>query len=220
MNRSFILFVMLALVMTGCSDETNRDLAQWTPGGKALAQDVSTLEAENQQLKGEVDTLSAQTSASQQQLAAMQAELAAKEQALAEARKKAEAQAKAEEAQAKRLAQAVRITVPGDNLFASGQVVVKASAKPTLAKIAATILRDYPGADVTVEGYTDTDPIRKSKWKSNEALSLARANAVRTYLIEKGLNPGNVSAVGMGSTRPKATKAASRRVELVVVPAS
>lgn len=218
MNRSLVLFVTLALIMTGCSDETNRDLAQWTPGGKALAQDVATLEDENQQLKGEVDTLSAQTSASQQQLAALQAELAAKEKALAEAKKKAEAEAKAEEARAKRMAQAVRITVPGDNLFASGQVTVKATAKPTLAKIAKTIMRDYPGADITVEGYTDTDPIRKSKWKTNQALSLARANAVRTYLIQQGLSASKVSAIGMGSTRPKATKAASRRVELVVVP--
>jgi outer membrane protein OmpA-like peptidoglycan-associated protein len=107
-----------------------------------------------------------------------------------------------------------RATISGDVLFDSGQVTIKPAAKRELDKIAAEIRRSYAGANIRVEGYTDTDPIRKSKWGSNEALSQARADAVRDYLAGKGVN---ATAVGMGSTNPKSTKAASRRVEIVVL---
>jgi chemotaxis protein MotB len=72
---------------------------------------------------------------------------------------------------------------------------------------------------VRVEGYTDSDPLvkTKAKWGSNEGLSEARAESVRAYLISKGISSGRVSAVGMGAAKPKATKKDSRRVEIVVV---
>lgn len=106
-------------------------------------------------------------------------------------------------------------TVSGDVLFDSGQTSLKAAAKKELDKIASKIKSNHAGASVRVEGYTDSDPIKKSKWGTNEALSKARADAVASYLSQKGV--GDVSAVGMGSANPKATKAASRRVEIVVI---
>lgn len=107
-----------------------------------------------------------------------------------------------------------RATISGDVLFDSGQVTIKSAAKKQLDKIAAEIRNSYSGADIRIEGYTDSDPIRKSKWGSNEALSQARADAVRDYLASKGVN---ATAIGMGSTNAKSTKAASRRVEIVVL---
>lgn len=106
-------------------------------------------------------------------------------------------------------------TVSGDVLFDSGQTSLKAAAKKELDKIASKIKSNHGGATVRVEGYTDTDPIKKSKWGTNEALSKARADSVANYLSSKGV--GNVTAVGMGSANPRATKAASRRVEIVVI---
>lgn len=106
-------------------------------------------------------------------------------------------------------------TVSGDVLFDSGQTTLKAAAKKELDKIAGKIRSNHAGATVRVEGYTDSDPIRKSKWGTNEALSKARADSVANYLSSKGI--GNVTAVGMGSANPKGTKAASRRVEIVVI---
>ncbi|GJQ29767.1 MAG: membrane protein [Phycisphaerae bacterium] len=107
-----------------------------------------------------------------------------------------------------------RATISGDVLFDSGQVTIKPAAKRELDKIATEIRRSYAGANIRIEGYTDTDPIRKSKWGSNEALSQARADAVRDYLSGKGVN---ATSMGMGSANPKSTKAASRRVEIVVL---
>jgi outer membrane protein OmpA-like peptidoglycan-associated protein len=107
--------------------------------------------------------------------------------------------------------------VAGDVLFDSGQATLKSSAKKELDRIANRIKSEHSGQRVRVEGYTDTDPIRKSKWGSNEALSEARAEAVRNYLVSKGIPSSRVSAVGMGAAKPKATKKDSRRVEIVVV---
>ena len=107
--------------------------------------------------------------------------------------------------------------VKGDVVFASGSVDIRPEARRELDKIAASINRNYAGAQVRVEGHTDSDPIKKSKWGTNDALSQARADAVRRYLVQKGVDSGNIDAVGYGSSRPKGTKAASRRVEVVIL---
>lgn len=109
------------------------------------------------------------------------------------------------------------IEVAGDVLFASGQTSIKAEGKKELDKVAAQIKSKWSGNSVRVEGYSDKHPIKKSKWGSNEALSQARADEVRKYLVTKGVSSSRIESVGMGSTKLKATDAASRRVEIVIV---
>ncbi len=111
----------------------------------------------------------------------------------------------------------VTVRVPGDILFASGKVDLKSSAKTTLNQIAGVIKNEYAGNTVRVEGYTDNDPIRKSKWKDNLELSLQRAAAVHRHMQSQGINADNMYAAGFGEARPGSTKAKSRRVEIVVV---
>jgi chemotaxis protein MotB len=71
-------------------------------------------------------------------------------------------------------------------------------------------------------GHTDSDPIRKSKWKDNWELSAQRALSVVRYLIAKGIDKEKIRAVGCGATKPVASnstrsgKARNRRVEIVV----
>jgi outer membrane protein OmpA-like peptidoglycan-associated protein len=110
-------------------------------------------------------------------------------------------------------------TLSGDVLFASGSADIKADAKKSLDKIAAEIKRDYAGATIRVEGYTDSDPLvkAKKKWGTNENLSEARAESVKKYLATKGVKSSRVETFGFGSAKPKATKAQSRRVEIIVV---
>lgn len=112
-----------------------------------------------------------------------------------------------------------RIEVAGDHLFASGSVSIMAAGKAELNKVADRIKREFPGASVRVEGYTDSDPPNKikAKYPTNEALSLARAKEVEKYLASRGIPSSRIEAVGMGAANPKATKAASRRVEIVVL---
>lgn len=110
------------------------------------------------------------------------------------------------------------VRVPGDVLFDPGRAVVRDQAKGTLDKVAAALKKDYSGRQIRVEGHTDSDPIKVSRWKSNQELSEARADAVKKYLVSKGVDANVVTTSGLGSARPKSNdKAANRRVEIVVV---
>ncbi|GDX98537.1 hypothetical protein LBMAG48_09410 [Phycisphaerae bacterium] len=107
-------------------------------------------------------------------------------------------------------------TIAGSALFDSGKTTIKDSAKRQLDRIAKELNSNYRGAAIRIEGHTDSDPIKKSKWANNDALSQARADAVKQYLASKGVSAGRMNSIGYGSTQPKGTKAASRRVEIVV----
>ncbi len=109
------------------------------------------------------------------------------------------------------------ITVAGDVAFGPGQATLTAAGRRELDQIARDINRRHSGKRIRVEGFTDSDPIRRSRWGSNQALSQARADAVEKYLISKGIPGSRISAVGRGSAEPKGTKAASRRVEIIIV---
>ena len=109
------------------------------------------------------------------------------------------------------------VSLPGDVFFDSGRDVIKDSAKSSLDKVVVALKKQYAGKKVRIEGYTDTDPIVHSHWKSNQELSDARATAVSDYLIAHGVDGARVTTKGYGDSKPKATKALSRRVEVVVV---
>jgi flagellar motor protein MotB len=113
----------------------------------------------------------------------------------------------------------VTVNVPGDVLFAPGKADLKESAKATLNKIANAVKKDYGGKKLLVQGYTDRDPISrtKDKWEDNLDLSAARARAVATYLSQEGVDMKKVGLQAYGDTSPKGSKEKSRRVEIVVL---
>lgn len=111
----------------------------------------------------------------------------------------------------------VVVDIAGDVLFDSGKTSLKSSAKKTLDHVASVIKSKYNGQSVRVEGYTDSDPIKKSNWKTNERLSGERAMAVEEYLTSKGLSKDQIYYAGFGASRPKSTKKDSRRVEIVIL---
>lgn len=109
------------------------------------------------------------------------------------------------------------VGVAGDVLFASGSATLRSEAKSTLNRIAAQIKSRYQGHRIRIEGHTDSDPIRKSKWGTNERLSAERALAVEEYLATQGISKDVMYIAGMGSADPRGTKAQSRRVEIVIL---
>ncbi len=111
----------------------------------------------------------------------------------------------------------VHVTIEGDVLFDSGRDELKTAAKRSLDKIAAIIKQQHPNAEIRVAGFTDTDPIKFSKFKSNYHLGFDRAFSVREYLVSKGLDSKRVSLSSYGPDVPLATKAKSRRVEVIVI---
>ena len=80
---------------------------------------------------------------------------------------------------------------------------------------------EYATYSIEIAGHTDSDPIRRSKsrYRDNHILAANRANEVRRYLIEKGVDPNRVYLSAWGSQRPLfagAPKSKNRRVEIVV----
>jgi len=114
----------------------------------------------------------------------------------------------------------ITVNLPGDVLFQSGRADLKESAKGTLNKVCTAIKKDYPGKKIIVRGYTDTDPISrtKDKWQDNLDLSAARARTVAQYLVQQGV--AKVGTQAFGDTMPRGNKDRSRRVEVVVATAS
>ena len=111
----------------------------------------------------------------------------------------------------------VKLSVPGDLLFAPGQATLTRDARKTVDQVAGILNGKHAGSSVGVIGHTDADPIKKSRWASNEALSLARAEAVADQLASAGVSRGRLETRGVGAQQPRGgKKAADRRVEIVV----
>ncbi|GGF04235.1 DUF5723 family protein [Flavobacterium limi] len=72
------------------------------------------------------------------------------------------------------------------------------------------ILKNYPNAKFAVYGHTDN----VGNAKANQKLSEERAKVIMDALIEKGVNPANLTSQGFGSTKPvKSNKTAAGRAE-------
>lgn len=109
----------------------------------------------------------------------------------------------------------VRATVNSDVLFDSGKTTLKASAKKSLDSVMSVLSSQYSGWMIRVEGHTDSDPIKKSGYKSNYHLGFERALAVREYLISKGVPQNRIALASFGPDQPAGSKAQSRRVAIV-----
>jgi outer membrane protein OmpA-like peptidoglycan-associated protein len=73
--------------------------------------------------------------------------------------------------------------------------------QPKLDEIAAALQADTSITDVDVTGYTD----RLGSPKYNQKLSERRANAVREYLVSKGVDGSRLKAYGKGESNPVVT---------------
>lgn len=91
----------------------------------------------------------------------------------------------------------------------------------TISKLneAIEIIVKYPTAKFAISGHTDSIGNNESNMK----LSEERANAVKNYLVSKGVSASNLTAKGFGETQPvesnmyKKGRAANRRVEIKLI---
>lgn len=87
------------------------------------------------------------------------------------------------------------------------------SSEPTLDQLVAA-LEKQPEVRIEIAGHTD---LAKDQVRSRQ-LSLERANNIRDYLVENGINTQRISTIGYGCTKPlyNRSDARNRRVEVQV----
>ncbi len=115
-------------------------------------------------------------------------------------------------------AAATKVTYAADAFFASNSAVLKAAGKAKLDDLVGKVKAINLEVIVAV-GHTDN----KGKDASNQALSVRRAEAVKAYLVSKGIEKNRVYTEGKGSKQPVADnktaegRAKNNRVEIEVV---
>lgn len=102
--------------------------------------------------------------------------------------------------------------------FATGSAVIKEESYEALNKLA-QLLKAKPNYLVSIEGHTDN----VGSSAVNLTLSKQRAQAVRKYLVEKGIDAKRIFTEGYGDSKPIATNTTAegrkknRRVEFLII---
>jgi outer membrane protein OmpA-like peptidoglycan-associated protein len=211
---------------------------------RALAEKQQA-EAEKQQAEAEKQRMQAELAAAKEAQARAEAQRAQAEAEKAQAEAQAKQQAAQEQAEREKEAaeKAVRekqelrasllaqfnkiletrdsarglVVNLGDVLFATAKYDLRPEARERLAKLSGIVLA-HPGLNLTVEGHTDN----VGSDAFNQTLSEQRAQSVRQYLVDQGLDAGTITAQGFGKTMPVADNSTAegrqknRRVEIIV----
>lgn len=102
--------------------------------------------------------------------------------------------------------------------FETGKDVIRKTSYISLNSLA-SLLVSKPNYGLQIEGHTDSD----GKPENNLVLSQKRAEAVKRYLIGKGVDGSKLETAGYGDTKPiadnktKEGKQKNRRVEMTIV---
>lgn len=78
--------------------------------------------------------------------------------------------------------------------------------------------------DIVVEGHTDDQPIRSSRFPSNWELSSARASAVARFLQREGIKGDRMTVLGFAEFRPRfrndtpQKRSLNRRIDVLIKP--
>jgi len=165
----------------------------------------------------------ARQAATQQQRAAQAAAAAARAEAEAARLEAERARAEMEgmrsrlaELEARQTDRGLLLTL-GDVLFAFNKAELRAGVERTLMPLV-NVLRDKPAQPVVVEGHTDSVGSREYNYE----LSRRRAESVRDFLVEHGIDTARVSVEGLGPDFPVADNASAagrqrnRRVDVIL----
>jgi outer membrane protein OmpA-like peptidoglycan-associated protein len=171
--------------------------------------------------RGELAQARQQLSTTEQQLSQANENLTTERQARDDAEKKAhealDRLALANALSVKDEARGTVITVASGVLFASGKSDLLPGAQAKLAPIA-DALSHLPNHKIIIEGHTDS----KGSDATNMQLSEKRAEAVKDFFASHGVDQGQMTATGLGESRPTADnattegRAMNRRVEIVL----
>jgi outer membrane protein OmpA-like peptidoglycan-associated protein len=111
------------------------------------------------------------------------------------------------------------VTMPQDILFATNSATLRPDLKRDLDAVAANLIR-YPNSNIEIVGHTDNTGTAAL----NQDLSLRRANAVASALMQAGVPNSRIATIGRGEDAPIASnltpegRALNRRVDIIIWP--
>ncbi len=94
----------------------------------------------------------------------------------------------------------LEITLDGELVFYPGTALLTPDSETVLYELT-KVLR-YVRQPMNIEGFTDDQPINGGRYADNWQLSAARAATVVAYMVQAGLNPRQLSAIGYGEHQP------------------
>jgi type VI secretion system protein ImpK len=112
------------------------------------------------------------------------------------------------------------VRIRNTGMFASGSATVAPSYYHLLQRIGEALKAEK--GPVTVDGYTDNQPIKTVQFPSNFQLSQARADAAKAIIAKALGDPGRITAQGHADADPIASNATAegrdqnRRIEVVL----
>lgn len=116
----------------------------------------------------------------------------------------------------------ITLRLPGDVMFAPGQVELSEEAKKILPDIVEMLIKQS-GQTVNIRGYTDDQPPPPgSRFKDNWEISSLRAVTVLRYMLGAGIEAKRLTATGLADMNPifpnttEENRATNRRVEFVL----
>ena len=124
-----------------------------------------------------------------------------------------------EGASIQRNADLLAVTFKSDVLFDTGSANLKAGSYDEMNRVA-QVLNQYPQTNIMIAGHTDST----GSEVTNQQLSERRAQAVKNALSGTGVNPGRMSSIGYGESKPIADnntdygRQLNRRVEITIAP--
>ena len=105
-------------------------------------------------------------------------------------------------------------TFKGDIFFDLDSSTLKPGAYSEIDRVS-NVLNNYPQTTIRVEGHTDST----GPEDYNQRLSEKRAEAVKSALIQRGVAPRRIQAVGYGESQPISSNyAMNRRVGIAITP--
>lgn len=112
----------------------------------------------------------------------------------------------------------INLTMPGNITFAHDDDTLNSAFLGRLNQLANT-MNQYHETTIVIVGHTDST----GQAAYNQELSERRADSVRYYLINQGVDPYRIQTVGYGMRQPiasnatEAGRAQNRRVELMIL---
>jgi chemotaxis protein MotB len=211
-----VVGLVAVTTLTGCTN--------WEKKYKSLDVEYQNLKGLYENCQATLDSSAAEKSRMGQELASSRKQLEDMQKQIEENKGKADKVTGFEgmDVAVDAAAGTITVTVSDSILFASGMSTLKNSYIAELDKINSVIRERYSGRKIDIVGHTDTDPIKKTKWKDNWELSAQRSLTVVRYLVDKGIPAERIRAVGCGDAQPVASNSSSagksknRRVEVVV----